>query len=400
MADPGTLERYIGILRQHAEPLTTTEQTDHFKYGCAIQRRLCQWSISEPSPSESLSTALKLEIVKHRRIRTTTSRVVEMDVGEILCNHPLTALAIRMLFNRLRRFFLAVKEKQPELLSQDIDTGELLVLEVRGNQRQHFHKIRDLLGHFRVLLRHLADSDQGSDQALLQQLGRLDIIVPKEAHGFVAAAAFGDTDEILSPPENLREIWKPVGRERLAPGDGGRPGPCSKNIWRTSWRVRDYSAPPISNFELKSIFGPDATLASHAHQRLPYECGANKYSVVEQDPFVRDCTEKGLYTTAGPSGTCYRYLNLWLLLGGPREKLLELRLALAALSLGGLHHSLAEVMVVSAPILGQKMPGSLEEMLAQLVPHKLKLEWRNAKASITPEAFRSMIVHRLRVRLG
>ncbi|KAL8888248.1 MAG: hypothetical protein Q9192_006208 [Flavoplaca navasiana] len=305
-----------------------------------------------------------------------------------------------MLFYRLRQFFLAVKEKRPELLSQDIDTGELLVLEVRGNQRQHFHRIRDLLGHVRVLLRHLADSDQGSDQSLLQQPGRLDVIVPKEAHGFVAAAAFGDTDEILPPSEHLCEIWEPLGRERLVPGDGGRPGSCSKNLWRTSWRIRDYSTPPVSNFELKSIFGPDATLASHAYQRVPYECGANKYTVVEQDPFVKDCTDKGLYTTAGPSGTCYRYLKLWLVLGGPREKLLELRLALAALSLGGLHHSLAEVMVVSAPILGQEMPGSLEEMLVQLVPHELQLEWKNAKASITPEGFRSMVVQRLKIRLG
>ncbi|KAI4276435.1 MAG: hypothetical protein LQ337_002485 [Flavoplaca oasis] len=400
MADAGMLESYIGILRQHAEPLTTPERTDHSEYECAIQQRLCQWSISKPTASKSLSTALKLEIVKHRRIRTTTSRVVEMDVGEILGNHPLPVLAIRMLFNRLGQFFLTVKQKRPELLSQDIDTGELLVLEVRGNQRQHFHKIRDLLGYFRVLLRHLADSDQGSDQSLLQQLGKLDVIVPKEAHRLVAAAAFGDTDEILSPPGHLREIWKPVGKERLVPGDGARPGSCSKELWRTSWRVRDYSTPPISNLELKSIFGPDATLASHAYRRLPYECGANKYTVVEQDPFVKDCTDKGHYTTAGPSGTCYRYLNLWLVLGGPREKLLELRLALAALCLGGLHHSLAEVMVVSAPILGQEMPGSLEEMLVQLVPHELKLKWRNAKASITPEGFRSMIVQRLKLRLG
>ncbi|KAL9034859.1 MAG: hypothetical protein Q9180_005175 [Flavoplaca navasiana] len=228
MADPGMLERYIGKLRQHAEPLTTPERTDHSEYECAIRQRLCQWSISKPTASTSLSTALKLEIVKHRRIRTTTSRVVEMDVSEILGNHPLPVLAIRMLFNRLRQFFLTVKQKRPELLPQDIDTGELLVLEVRGNQRQHFHKIRDLLAHFRVLLRHLADSDQGSDQPLLQQLGSVDVIVPKEAHRVVAAAAFGDTEEILSPPEHLREIWKPVGKERLAPGDGARPGSCSK----------------------------------------------------------------------------------------------------------------------------------------------------------------------------
>lgn len=57
-------------------------------------------------------------------------------------------------------------------------------------------------------------------------------------------------------------------------------------------------------------------------------------------------------------------------------------------------------MVVSAPILGQKMPENLEEMLVQLVPHRLELEWGSTKANITPEWFRSMVADQLEARLA
>ncbi|KAI4231007.1 MAG: hypothetical protein LQ349_005891 [Xanthoria aureola] len=331
MEGPCMLQRHIESLREHTEPPTIQYRTHHIEYERALRQQPYEGNISELSVSKDLSAALKAELENHRRVRTTASRVVEMDVGNTVANHLLPAVATRMLFNRLRRFFLTVKQKQPELLSPEIDTCDLLALEVHGNQRQHFHKIRTLLGPFRILLRYLAETDQGPSQSLLQELGELGLIVPDEVHGFVTAAAFGDTDEILSPPEHLREIWKPVGKERVAREDGGQPGSCTKHLWRTNWRVRDCSAPPISDFELKAIYGADATFASHADKRLPYECGANKYTAVEDDPFVMDCTGKGLFTTAGPSGTAYRYLNMWLVLGGPREKLPELRFALAAL---------------------------------------------------------------------
>lgn len=73
---------------------------------------------------------------------------------------------------------------------------------------------------------------------------------------------------------------------------------------------------------------------------------------------------------------------------------------MAALLLGGVHHSLIEVIAVCAPIFGDGMPRSLEEMLEHLVPHGLELEWRGASQSITPEAFHSVLGGRLKNRLA
>lgn len=398
------LEQQLERLREHTEPPTSQPRTHIDDYSIehehAVRGLLGRWNVSTPLVSESISAAVKCQIVKHRRVRTTTSRVVEMDVREILGNHPLPAAVLRMLFEKLHQFFIFVERRRPELLPSGVNTMQLGDLRSRANQRQLFHTIRSLLGPFRVLLRYLSESDQGSENSFLQELGKLGVIVPSEVDKFVAIAAFGDTDEILSPPEHLREVWKPIGRERVAPEDGGQRGEFTKQLWRTHWRVRDCYGPPISDFELKALFGVDATLASHADERLPYECGAYKYTLAGQDPFVVDCTNKGLFTTSGPSGTAYRYSDLWLVLGAPREKLPELRLTMAALLLGGVHHSLVEVIAVCAPILGHGMPRSLEEMLKQLVPHGLELEWRGVSHSITPEAFHSELGGRLEDRLA
>ena len=391
--------------REHTEPPTSQPRLHlnefSIEHEFAVRELLGQWNVSGPHVPVSISAAVKSQIVRHRRVQTTTSRVVEMDVRDVLSNHPLPAVVFRMLFEKLYRLFLCVEQRRPELLPLGVNTMQLRAVCSRANQREQFHTIRSLLGPFRILLRYLSKSnlDSDSEHSFLQELGKLGVIVPNEVDGFVADAAFGDTDEILSPPEHLRKVWKPVGRERVAPEDGGQLGEFTKQLWQTNLRVRDCYAPPVSDFELKALFGAHATLASHADERLPYECGAHKYTLAEQDPFVVDCTNKGLFTTSGPSGTAYRYLNLWLVLGGPREKLPELRFSMAALLLGGVHHSLIEVMAVSAPILGHGMPGSLEDMLKQLVPHKLEFEWRGLSQSITPEAFHNELGSRLEDRL-
>ena len=149
-----------------------------------------------------------------------------------------------------------------------------------------------------------------------------------------------------------------MARERISPKDGKETGDRTRGIWRSNCRVQEYDAPQVSSFELQELFGADASFTTHGDQRLPYDCGANKYTLVEDDPFVLECTERGLFTTSGPSGTAYRYLNLWLVLGGSRERLLELQLAITSLMLGGYHHSMIEVMAVCAPILQQGMPRS------------------------------------------
>ncbi len=404
MENRSIFEQPLERLREHTEPPTSQPRAQINEYSIehehAVRELLGRWNIPIPLVSENVSAAIKRQIVRHRRVRTTTSRVVEMDVREIICNHPLPAVVLRKLFEKLHRFFLCVERRRPELLPSGVNTMQLRDLCLRANQRQHFHTIRSLLRPFRVLLRYLSESDKGSENSFLQELGKLGVIVPSEVDNFVATAAFGDTDEILSPPEYLRKLWKPVGKERVAPEDEGQLGEFTKQLWRTHWRVRDCYAPPISDFELKALFGVDATLVSHARERLPYECGAYKYTLAGEDPFVVDCTNKGMFTTSGPSGTAYRYSNLWLVLGGPREKLPEVRLAMAALLLGGVHHSLVEVIAVCAPILGHAMPGSLEEMLKQLVPHALELEWRGVSQSITPETFYSELGIRLQDRLA
>ena len=395
-------QRLTGF-REHTEPPTSQPRLHlnefSIEHECAVRELLGGWNVSAPPVPVSISAAVKSQIVRHRRVQTTTSRVVEMDVREVVSNHPLTAVVLRTLFEKLYRLFLCVERRRPDLLPSGVNTMRLRDLCSRANQREQFHTIRSLLGPFRILLRDLSKSNHDSDNSFLQELGKLGVIVPNEVDEFVANAAFGDTDEILSPPEHLRKVWKPVGRERIAPEDGGQLGEFTKQLWQTKLRVRECYAPPVSDFELKALFGAHATHASHADERLPYECGAHKYTLAEQDPFVVDCTNKGLFTTSGPSGTAYRYLNLWLVLGGPREKLPELRFAMAALLLGGVHHSLIEVMAVSAPILGHGTPGTLEDMLKQLVPRKLEFEWRGMSQSITPEAFHNELGSRMEDRL-
>jgi hypothetical protein len=106
---------------------------------------------------------------------------------------------------------------------------------------------------------------------------------------------------------------------------------------------------------------------------LPYACGAHKYRLVEDNPIVLECTSKGLFMTSGPSGTAYRFLNLWLALNGPEEELPAVQFATASLLLSGSHHSLVEVLMTCAPLLRRDMPSSLLGMIDQLVPSRVKI---------------------------
>lgn len=404
MCSPLTLEQQLERLREHTRPPTSQPRRVIDDYSAehehSVRQLLSPRNVVTHFVPEEVSAAIKGQITRHRRIRTATSRVVEMDVREVLRSNSLPAVTMRILLEKLHRFFVCVERRCPELIPSGVDTIQLQELYSKGNERQHFHTIRSLLNPFRIVLRYLSDSDQGSRYSLLQQLGKVGVVVPSEVSNFVATAAFGDTDEILSPPEDLRKVWKPVGREREAPEDGGHLGEFTEQLWRTHWRVGDCHSPPVSEYELKALFGANATLESHANERLPYQCGANKYTLAGQDPFVVDCTNKGFFTTSGPSGTAYRYLNLWLVLGGSRKKLPELRFAMAALILGGVHHSLFEVIGVCAPLLGHEMPKNLDEMLEQLIPRTLELVWRGKAHSITPGAFRSELSHRIGDRLA
>ena len=394
-------ERQLERLQAHAEPpasqLQSSKDRHSIEHELCVRKTLREWDVPATPVAEAIAAAMKSQIVTHRRIRTATSRILEMDICDFVSTHPLASVGTRMLFGKLCLFFESVAQRRPELLSDGIDTAQLWDLYQRGNQRQHFHMIRNLLGAFRILLRQLSDVDQ----VFLYKLGELGVIVPSEVKFFVANAAFGDTDEILSPPEHLRQVWKPVARERLAPGDGegGQIGDCTKQLWRTRKRVGDCCTPPITAYELEDLFGENATLSSHANEQLPYECGAYKYTLVEQDPFVMDCANTGLFTTSGPSGTAYRQLAMWLVLGGSRNKLPELRFATAAALLGGSHHSLIEVMAVCGPIVGCEMPKDVRDMLDQLVPRKLELEWEGESACLTPDSFYSELSGRLCARL-
>jgi len=144
-----------------------------------------------------------------------------------------------------------------------------------GNQREHLQMIRTLLDPLRMLLRRLS-ATHTSNNSQLRNLAKLGIIVPGKVHYFVSTAAFGDTAEIFSPLEHLRQIWKPVAKDRRAPEDGDRPRRYTKSLWSTSLRVRDCHYPPISTEELQATFGPTATYAPHQNERLPFESGASK----------------------------------------------------------------------------------------------------------------------------
>ena len=394
------LQDLLQRLREHTD--LPVLQPQKGTSGAGVGNGLAAQSLPLPTPSTSryVSAAMKDEIIGHRRIQTTTSRVVEMEVREVISNHPLPAVAVRLLLENLHRFFACVEQRLLEELPSEIDLPEFQKLCREGNARQQFQRIRDLIGPFRVLLRKLAEADRPMKKSMLQGFGDSGILNPNKVNRVVTTAAFGDTEEILSPPEDLRKIWKPVGKVRLAANEGGPSRKNTRALWQTNRRVRDVWYPPISTFELETIFGEGATLISHGDERLPYESGANRFTLAGGQSFVRDCTTRGLFMTSGPSGTAYRYLNLWLVLGGSREKLAELRFAMAAILLGDEHHSLVEVMAVCAPLLDQQMSNDLEDISEQLVPRTLSLEWEGRSQSISPEAFQGSLSRCLKDRVA
>ncbi|KAL9597965.1 MAG: hypothetical protein Q9219_004796 [cf. Caloplaca sp. 3 TL-2023] len=401
MAISDSLRQTLERLRTHTDQAIDFPQSEFTKrHEHLLNQRMVSENSTVPCSLNTNLLAVKLQLTQHRSVRTTTSRVLEMDIREVIADHPLAKLAMRILFDRLSEFFMLVSQKRPVLLSPAVNLDKIQELRRLGNQRQHFHIIRELMGPIRSILRYLADTDGGTDASLMNELGRLGAIVPEQVHRMVANAVFGDTDQILSPPERLRAIWKPVGRQRMAKEDNENVGPYTQQLWRTRWRVRDCEKPSMSKYELESLFGPAASFVTHADERLPYECGANKFTVVEQDPFTVECTANGLHTTSGPSGTAYRYLNLWLVLGGARQKLPEMRFAMAALGLGGHHHSLVEVIAVCAPILGEETPSTVEAMVEALVAHDMELEWHGECQGISPLYFQRMLDEHLRRRLA
>jgi hypothetical protein len=71
------------------------------------------------------------------------------------------------------------------------------------------------------------------------------------------------------------------------------------------------------------------------------------------------------------------------------------RLGAAASLLGGNHHSLFEVMMVCAPLVGCAEPTTFAEMVRQLVPHKLQIEYRGLQHCLSPEEFDERLACRL-----
>ncbi|KAF2814234.1 uncharacterized protein BDZ99DRAFT_567896 [Mytilinidion resinicola] len=239
----------------------------------------------------------------------------------------------------------------------------------------HFHELRNLLPPFRKLLARLSKSSEEGTDSFLTVLGQLNLVDPTRVKFLVATAADGNMDEILSPPSHLRRIWKPCARERLAPEDGTLPGEFTAYLWRTTLRVKEVCMPPISEAEVQLVFGSDATLVSHANRRVPYDCGANKYRLVEENPIVSSCTSH--------------------VVGGAEEKLPEVQFAIAALLLNGSYHSLIEVMAVFAPLVGCAELGSLEEMIDQLVPRELEMILMGNLYIVRPNRFRDELAARI-----
>ena len=332
--------------------------------------------------SFAIDTNLSAQIQQNRMSRTVTCRVVENELSKLLARTPLPEIVMGMLWDKLVFFFEAVQHRRPSWMPIEISLQELQWLREEGNSRLKFHAVRDTLVGLRPLIHRLATAFANGDPLLLE-LHDSGAVNAEQLLYFVAYAAFGDIDEILSPPIHLRRVWKDVARARVAPEDCGKHGQYTGHLWQTSSRICEI-VPTVSEQEVKIALGNSATVASCAHQKLPYVAGAHKYSLVENDPIVLSATDRGLYMQSGPSGTAYRFLTLWLVLGGSEDQLPLLRFAAAALLLNGRHHSLIEILTVCCPLLGHPEPQNILEMIQQLVPYELEGAWRNRRSRVEP----------------
>ncbi|KAG8527220.1 uncharacterized protein KY384_008650 [Bacidia gigantensis] len=176
------------------------------------------------------SVLIESQMMNDRTVRTATCQKVEVRVQKTISNHPLPAMALRMLLGKLLRFFVSVDGRVPYLSTLHIGIPKVTEILLEGNVRQHFHVIRSLLGPLRSILRHLSGPGDILKTLLLKDLDEAGVMDPNLMRRLVSNAAFGDTDEILAPPEDLRQIWKPVARERTAPDNGGKFGKSTGDL--------------------------------------------------------------------------------------------------------------------------------------------------------------------------
>ena len=281
-----------------------------------------------------VTAALKAQIEKNGVSATATSRVIEAEISTIVAQSGIPAVVMSIIIGKIYQFFKAIAQIRGIWLPAEVRMSDIRRPVNNGNHRQQFHALRDLLPHLRHLLERLSSSHHAGDP-LLSRLGRLGVLAACRVLAVVANAYNGLTDEIVSPPTDLRRIWKPVAREHVAPEDGDEPGHYTEHLWRTGQRVCDVSNHPVSETEIQPLFGPDATRATRGDEKLPYACGAHKCRLVHDDPIVSECTARGFHMTSGPSGTAYRFLNLWLVLNGSEAELPAVRLAVTSLLLSG-----------------------------------------------------------------
>jgi hypothetical protein len=404
-----TLVKRLEALREHTDPPTNQHRSrddgNQHRSPDDGKARLADEQLASGSlPAETgfpgtIPTALKEEIVKNRVSATAASRVVEAEISAVLAQSAIPAAAMSLLMDKILSFLEALAEiGGPTWLPAQIQLSSLRRLRADANHRQQFHALRDLVPPLRHLLVRLASSHHAGDH-LLHNLGQRGVLVPSLVLSVVAEAHLGLEAEILNGPSRFRLVWKPASRERLAPEDRGvePPGPYTAHLWRTPYRVREATNPPVSEAEVRELFGPHATRATHGDEKLPWACGAHKWALVRGDPVVEECTARGLHMTSGPSGTGYRLLNLWLVLGGAQDELPAVRLAVASLLLSGYHHSLVEVMIVCAPLVkGQpETPTGLLEMIEDLVPGEVAITVGGETLCITADEFQEDLAARI-----
>ncbi|KAL9115071.1 MAG: hypothetical protein Q9227_000865 [Pyrenula ochraceoflavens] len=290
-----------------------------------VRSKLLQWGILPSGINIATTAALKGEIERNRLSKTRTCREIERAISETLAGTPLPDMAMAMLWDRVVSVFQFVQDRRPSWMPVKLNLQELRWLREKGNSRLQFHAMRNTLSSLRSLMLRLTQAWKQGDY-FLQDMHASGVVDASQLVHFVENAAFGDVEEILSPPEHLRRIWKDVAKARIAPEDGGQEGPYTKYLWQTSSRVCDITSPRASEEEVKIAFGASAMISSHAQSRFRYTIGAHKYNIVENDPIVLSATDKGLYMSSGPSGTAYRFLTLWLVLGGAKDQLPLLRL--------------------------------------------------------------------------
>ena len=102
-------EKRLSRLEEHTEA-SSAKKGGLGTRCCNRHHKNDQWhlhhcNVRAPMDTMDVMAAMRIQIMNHRRILTTTCRVVEMDVCNMITNHALVTVGIKTLFDKLFNFF-------------------------------------------------------------------------------------------------------------------------------------------------------------------------------------------------------------------------------------------------------------------------------------------------------